>query len=260
MDIRLDGKRALVCGASAGIGRAVALALAEQGASCILLARRVSPLLSLQEEITARGLPAARVAVADLDRREELCSLVEDLLEDGPVHVLVNNAGGPAGGPLLEASEEDFLSAFGRHVLASHRLAGLLLPGMEQSGYGRILNIVSTSVYEPIRGLGVSNTIRGAMASWAKTLSDELPPGVTVNNVLPGFTDTARLASLKRERAHRSGSTPGDIERGWLAQVPEGRLGEPREIAAAVAFLASPAAAYVRGTSMPVDGGRLRGI
>jgi 3-oxoacyl-[acyl-carrier protein] reductase len=260
MDMRLDGKRALVCGASAGIGRATAFALAAQGASCILLARRITRLLDLQGELAAAGLPPARVAVADLDRRDELCGLVSELLEDGPVHILVNNTGGPPGGPLLAASEADFLSAFGRHVLAAHRLTGLMLPGMQETGYGRILNIVSTSVYEPIRGLGVSNTIRGAMAAWAKTLSDELPPGVTVNNVLPGFTDTGRLASLKRERAQRSGATQEAIHSGWLAQVPEGRLACPGEVASAVAFLASPAAAYIRGASLPVDGGRLRGI
>jgi len=178
----------------------------------------------------------------------------------GNVEILINNAGGPPGGPLLEASPEDFLVAFGRHVLASHTLAQFLVPGMIEQGYGRIINIISTSVREPIPNLGLSNTIRGAMASWSKSLSRELPAGITINNVLPGFTDTERLGGLREAVAQRTGSSTDDVLKGWIAQVPEGRLAEASEPAAAIAFLASPAAAYIRGVSLPVDGGRLRSI
>ncbi|MFH1463351.1 MAG: SDR family oxidoreductase, partial [Pseudomonadota bacterium] len=212
-------------------------------------------------EARAAGAPDARALVADLDDRAALAAAVDALLaRHGPVTVLVNNTGGPAPGPLLEAEEVSFLAAFGRHVLASHLLVRRLLPGMRAHGYGRIINVISLSVREPLPMLGVSNTIRGAMASWAKTLAMELPPGVTVNNVLPGYTATERLAALGQATAARQGTTVEEIERAWCAAIPEGRLGQPAELGAVVAFLASPAAAYVRGVSIPVDGGRLHGL
>lgn len=257
----LLSRHALVCGASAGIGRATALALGRLGASVTVLARRAERLDSLVAELRSQGCPAARALPADLDDRDALAERIEGLLaEAGPVHILVNNAGGPPGGPLLEAREEDFLTAFSRHVLAAHRLVQLLLPRMAEAGFGRIVNIVSTSVYEPIPGLGVSNTTRAAVAGWAKSLSRELPPGVTVNNVLPGFTDTERLDSLAESRAARGGTSPEAVRAAWLDQVPEGRLIQPEETAAAVAFLCSPAGGAIRGVSLAVDGGRLRGI
>ena len=197
---------------------------------------------------------------ADLEDRDSLGAALDEALDRGPIHILVNNAGGPPGGPLLNAEDEDFEQTFRRHVLASHYLVKRCLPGMEDEGYGRILNIISTSVKEPIPGLGVSNTIRGAVASWAKTLSKELPPRVTINNLLPGFTDTARLGQLKAGNAERRGVSEGEVERAWLASVPEGRLGRPEELAALAAFLASPAGAFVRGQSIAVDGGRLNSI
>ncbi|MDP6934174.1 MAG: SDR family NAD(P)-dependent oxidoreductase, partial [Myxococcota bacterium] len=209
MDVSLRGRRALVCGASAGIGRAVALCLAEQGAEICALARRADRLEALLPELLSAGAPAAHAIVADLDDRPALASAVQAHLDaHGPVHILVNNTGGPPGGPLLEAGEEAFLQGFGRHVLASHRLVLLVLPGMREAGYGRIVNVISTSVREPIPNLGVSNTIRGAMASWAKTLSRELPPGLTINNVLPGFTDTERLALLDQAMELAPGLAP----------------------------------------------------
>lgn len=257
----LLGKHALVCGASAGIGRASALALAARGATVTALARRADRLEALVPALLEAGAPAAHALPADLDARDELVASVQALVSRvGPVHVLINNAGGPPGGPLLDASEQAFLTAFSRHVLGAQRLAQLLVPGMAEAGYGRIINIISTSVYEPIPGLGVSNTTRGAMAGWAKTLSRELPPGVTVNNILPGFTDTDRLTSLAEGRAAKAGVTADDIRAGWLSQVPEGRLIEARETAAAVAFLASPEAGAIRGVSLQVDGGRMRSI
>lgn len=257
----LAGRHALVCGASKGIGRASALALAERGASVSLLARSRGQLEAVAEQALARGAPAARVLVADLDDHAALeGQLTEHLAAYGPIHVLVNNTGGPPGGPLLDAAPEAFETALRRHVLAAHLLVRLTLPGMREAGYGRIVNVLSTSVREPIDNLGVSNTIRAAVAGWAKTLSRELPPGVTINNILPGYTDTERLATLASSAGERTGRTADEVRQGWIATVPEGRLGLPEELAAAVAFLASPAAAYVRGVSLPVDGGRLRSI
>lgn len=260
-DAPLRSRHALVCGASAGIGRATALALAGQGAAVTALARSRGALETLMPELERAGSPRARFVVADHDDRPLLKTAVEGLIQrEGRVHVLVNNSGGPAPGPILEAREEDFLAAFGRHLLANHLLVGLTLDGMRRSGYGRIVNIISLSVREPLPGLGVSNTIRGAVASWAKTLSRELPPEITVNNLLPGFTATERLMSLKRQMAEQSGTTEEEIDTRWRNMIPEGRIGRPEELAAVIAFLASPAASYVRGVSLPVDGGRLQGI
>ncbi len=257
----LDGHHALVCGASAGIGRAAALALAAKGATTTVLARTRSALDALAPRLIDAGAPAAHILVADLDDRADLEDRVRDHLgAQGPISILVNNAGGPAPGPLLEADDDAFLRAFGRHVLASHRLTRLLVPGMTECGYGRIINVVSTSVREPLPGLGVSNTIRGAVAAWSKTLANELPPGITINNVLPGFTDTVRLKALLARVAKASHRAPEAVMAEWRAQVPEGRIGQAEELGAVIAFLASPAASYVRGTNIPVDGGRLNSL
>lgn len=256
----LSGRHALICGASAGIGRATASEIATHGAHVTALARSKEPLLSLVTEITAAG-GSADLLVADLDDRELLCDAVSAVLaERGPIHILVNNSGGPPSGALLVATESDFIIPFGRHVLASHLLTQLVLPCMREAGFGRIINVISTSVLEPIPSLGVSNTIRVAMASWAKSMSRELPPGVTINNVLQGFTDTERLTVLGEAVARREGTSLEEVQSGWLADVPEGRLARPAEIAATVAFLASPSGAFIRGTSIPVDGWRLRSI
>jgi 3-oxoacyl-[acyl-carrier protein] reductase len=241
----LAGRNALVCGASSGIGRAIALGLEAAGARVWGLARRAEALEALR---------LAGVVVHDL---EDLEGLPRALAGLPAIHVLVNNAGGPPAGPLLEARPEEFEQAFRRHVLASHRLVQMLLPGMVNENYGRIVNVISTSVREPLPGLGVSNTVRGAMASWAKTLAKELPSPITINNVLPGYTDTDRLGELKVSLGRRRGVPPEQVEREWLAAVPLGRLGRPEEIAALAVFLASPAASYVRGQSIAADGGRL---
>jgi len=257
----LTGRNALICGASSGIGRAAALEIARMGARVGLLARNRSSLEDLAREIKAQGGLDPVIICADLSVRENLLKGIQVLLaEVSSIQILINNSGGPPPGPLLEASQDQLLAAFTQHVLASHLLVKLLLPGMREAGYGRIINVISTSVREPIPGLGVSNTIRGATASWAKTLAGELPPGVTINNILPGFTKTPRLEAIGANRALESGSTLEAIEAGWCSTIPEGRLADPQELGQVIAFLASPAAGYIRGVSLPVDGGRLKSI
>ncbi len=259
-NLRLDGKHALVCGSSKGIGRSTAKLLASRGAQVTLLARSEDVLKELVKEIESAG-GQARALALDLEDRAGLVAGLDGLAKEAPaVNILVNNTGGPPGGPLLAAEIGAMEVALGRHLFASHTLVQQLLPGMQSAGYGRIINVLSTSVKEPIPNLGVSNLTRAAVASWAKTLSNELPPGVTINNVLPGFTDTERLGSLGEATAARLGKSTDDVRAGWLAQIPEGRLAQPEETAEAIAFLASPAGAYIRGHSIPVDGGRLRSI
>jgi 3-oxoacyl-[acyl-carrier protein] reductase len=257
----LAGRHALVCGASAGIGRASAIALAAGGARITALARSQDKLEALMPVLTQAGAEKTAYLVADMDDRVALRKRVELLLtQSGPVHILINNSGGPPSGPILQATEDDFSKAFGRHVLAFHVLTQLVLPGMREAGYGRIINIVSTSVREPIPGLGVSNTTRAAVGGWSKSVSKELPAGVTINNVLPGYTATERLDALKQATSKRLGKAPEQVEADWLASVPEGRLGRPEELGEVIAFLASPAASFIRGVSLPVDGGRMQSI
>ncbi len=256
VNLDLSGKTALVAGASAGIGRATALALAASGASIVALARRRDRLEALLPELLAAGAPSAVALVADLDDTAATAAAVCGL----NAQILINNTGGPPGGKLTEASAQDLAVAFRRHVIGAQTLMQGVLPSMQAAGYGRIINVLSTSVREPIPNLGVSNTIRGAMASWAKSLSKELGPGITINNVLPGFTDTERLSSLQAGVANRTGLSESAVMAGWVARVPEGRLGRPEELAATIAFLVSPAGAYIRGQSLAVDGGRLNTI
>lgn len=257
MNLQLNGRRALVCGASRGIGRAVAQALANAGAEVIAVARDSAALSEVVATLsTAAGQSHQSVAL-DLGDRDALATSIQELAATTPVQIVINNTGGPAAGPAIEADPGEFEAAFAQHVLAAQRIARALLPGMKNAGYGRIINIISTSVKEPIPGLGVSNTIRGAMASWAKTLSRELGPfGITVNNVLPGFTATERLDYIFQGRAEKSGQSIDAVRQQAVASVPAGRFAKPAEIANAVAFLASPAAAYINGINLPVDGGR----
>jgi 3-oxoacyl-[acyl-carrier protein] reductase len=261
VDLDLSGRHALVCGASSGIGRAAAISLAELGADITVLARRADQLNGLRPILKNAGAGETHALVADLDDRAGLKTKVSAHLEKtGPVHILLNNTGGPAPGPLLEARDEDFLKPYGRHLLASHLLTQLVVPGMKQAGYGRIVNVLSSSVREPIPGLGVSNTIRVAMASWAKTLSRELPPGITINSILPGYIDTERLGEVALGMAKQKGTGPDAVRKGWIDATPEGRLGKAEELGAAIAFLCTPAASFIRGIVLPVDGGRLMSI
>jgi 3-oxoacyl-[acyl-carrier protein] reductase len=259
--LSLQGRRSLVCGASQGIGEATAFSLAEQGAEVVVLARSKDKLEKLIKKLVEAGAPKAFAVSADLQDLSNLRSKIQNEIEqNGPIQILVNNSGGPPPGPILEAKNEDFIAGFTRHILAANTLVQLCLSGMKDARYGRIINIISTSVKEPIAGLGVSNTIRGAMAAWAKTLANELPPGITINNVLPGYTATPRLDSLRKSSAEKLKKTPKEIEEMWTEQIPERRVAQPEELSNVIAFLASPAASYVRGVSLAVDGGRMRSI
>jgi 3-oxoacyl-[acyl-carrier protein] reductase len=262
MNMDLSGKRALVCGGSQGIGRASAEALADLGAEVVLTARDGAALETVCAGLDRQAGQRHDWFTSDFDRPEVLETLVRARLDQGErFHILVHNTGGPPGGPVHTARKEEFLSAFQRHLICGQLLVQILLPGMREEGFGRIINIVSTSVREPIPGLGVSNTVRGAVAGWAKTLARELAAdGITVNNVLPGLTETARLRKLFEARAAKEDCSVEEIAASAMAQVPAGRFGRAEEIAAAVAFLASPAAAYINGVSLPVDGGRMKSI
>ncbi len=261
MDLDLSGRHALVCGASEGIGRAAAHELALLGADVTLLARRAATLEEVAAGLPVRDGQQHGFIAADMAQTEALRARAEALATARPVHVLVNNTAGPPGGPAYTATEDAFLEAFRRHLLANQALVQALLPGMRAANWGRIVNVVSTSVREPIPGLGVSNTIRGAVAGWAKTLSRELAPfGVTVNNVLPGYTETGRIEQIVRDRAAATGKPAEAILEAMRANVPAGRFAAPAEIGGVVAFLASPAAGYINGVSLAVDGGRMQSI
>jgi 3-oxoacyl-[acyl-carrier protein] reductase len=262
MDMNLAGRHALVCGASQGIGRACAIELAGLGASVTAMARRAEVLEQLVEALPRiHGSQEHAFLVTEAGDTEGLRATARELTAGRAVHILVNNSGGPPPGPVHGAEVDAFLDAYRKHLIANHVLAETVIPGMRDAGYGRIVNIISTSVKEPIRGLGVSNTTRWAVASWAKTLATELAPfGITINNVLPGSTRTPRIEQIVATRAEKSGSSTADTQRAMEAEIPMLRFADPAEIAAAVAFLASPAASYITGINLPVDGGRTRSL
>lgn len=255
MDLSLKGKVAIVTGASQGIGAAIAIQLANQGADVITLARSRKGLIGTLQDMANGNHEAHSLDLSDTDALVKWVSMLAD--RPTKPSILVNNSGGPKGGPLLAARPLAFQDAFQQHIVAAQVLAQALVPAMQTAGYGRVINIISTSVKVPIMHLGVSNTIRGAMASWAKTLANEEGhSGVTVNNILPGYTQTPRLENLADGNAERRGITPDQVREDWIRTIPAKRLGEPSEPAALAGFLASPAAAYINGVSIPVDGGR----
>jgi 3-oxoacyl-[acyl-carrier protein] reductase len=257
MNLDLNGKHALVCGGSQGIGRAAAIELADLGADVTLLARSSEPLQAAVAALPKSGAQTHAWIAVDMSDHAGLKAKVEAVANARPVQILINNTGGPPGGQAQSANVEDFLAAFQQHLIANQVVLQAVLPGMRGSGYGRVINVISTSVKEPIKNLGVSNTIRGAVASWAKTLASELGPlGITVNNVLPGYTKTQRLDQILGDRVKASGQSQEDIAKAMLATTPVGRFAEASEIGAVIAFLASPAASYVNGINVPVDGGR----
>ena len=259
MNLDLTGKYALVGGASKGIGRAVAHELALLGANVVAMARTEDLLKQVVAALPNNGQQNHQYLVADYNQPEALRQTVEAWLQrnGGIAYILINNTGGPAGGTAIDAKPEEFVNAFANHLLCNQHLAQAVVPGMKTAGYGRIINIISTSVKQPIPGLGVSNTIRGAVANWAKTLSLELGPhGITVNNVLPGFTETERLESIIGNKASKTGIAQEQIVAEMKLETPARRFATANEIAAAAAFLATPAAAYINGINLPVDGGR----
>lgn len=240
------------------MGLAIAHELARQGARVTLFARDESKLAELVSSLQGDGHD---YLVANFDDLQQVQSQAKLALESGGIQILINNTAGPAPGKIYEAELADFETAMSRHLFVSQTLTQLLLPGMKKSSYGRIVNIISTSVKVPIPGLGVSNTVRGAMASWAKTLANELGAfGITVNNILPGFIQTGRITSLIENRSKAQGRTKEEIKQEMVSSIPAGRFGEPGEIADYAAFLCSPSGAYINGTSLRVDGGRTGSI
>jgi 3-oxoacyl-[acyl-carrier protein] reductase len=257
MDLDLKGKRAIVCGSTRGIGKAIAVELASLGAEITMIARNEARLKTALLELSRSADQRHEYLVADFIYPEKLKAAVGPYAERTNVHILINNTGGPAAGQMFDAAPDEFVSAFAAHLLCNHILVQAVVPGMRKERYGRIINIISTSVKIPIPGLGVSNTIRGAVANWAKTLSLELAPdGITVNNILPGSILTDRLREIISLRAEKAGKSFDEIRNQMIHEIPANRIGTPDEVAAAVAFLASPAAAYINGINIPVDGGR----
>lgn len=257
MEVSLKGRTALVCGSTQGIGWAIAQAFARQGANCILFARNKE---LLQERIALLDRSAGQqhdLAIADFSDTRSLEVEAALLAKQYSIDILVNNTGGPKAGMATDAAAADFEAAFRQHLIANHLLTTALIPGMKTRKFGRVINIVSTSVRIPIDNLGVSNTIRAAVASWSKTMANELGAyGITVNSILPGFIDTQRLRSLISSNATRKQLSEEKVEQEMIATIPAGRFGTPEEIANVATFLAAPAASYVNGISIPVDGGK----
>ena len=257
MNISLQNKTAVICGSTQGIGLAIAKELAQLGASCILLARNEEVLQKVVQSLDQSFHQNHTYHVADFSDSVQVKTVIDSVVSTTPVHILINNTGGPATGQIADAATTAFLQAFQQHLINNQILVQAILPTMKKEGYGRIINIISTSVRIPIDNLGVSNTIRAAVASWAKSLSNEVGKfNITVNSVLPGFTKTQRLNSLLETNAAKSGIDKSTLAATMEEAIPMKRFAEPSEIAAVVAFLASPAASYVNGVSIPVDGGK----
>lgn len=257
MNISIAGKFAVICGSTQGIGLAAAKELAALGAHCILIARNEGALVAAVSELSKAKDQQHHYAIADFSDPQQVKKAIEGIVSDTKVEILVNNSGGPKAGPVLEAAVGAFEEAFRQHLICNQILAQAVIPGMKAAGYGRIINIISTSVKTPLLNLGVSNTIRLAVASWAKSLSNEVAQyNITVNNVLPGLTETARLRGLIKGMAVSEKREQQAIEGQLIQSIPMKRFGSPAEIANVIGFLASPAAAYVNGTNIAVDGGR----
>ncbi len=258
MNLNLSGKTAVVCGSTQGIGKASAIELALLGANIVLIARNEESLKETLKELDVTKGQKHTYLCADFQFPDQLKAKIESFAAShGPIHILVNNTGGPPGGLITNAKTDEFLQAFNNHLVCSHILVQALIEGMKKEHYGRIINIISTSVKMPLKNLGVSNTIRAAVASWSKTLANETASfGITVNNVLPGATSTGRLQTIIENKSKNTGGSLNEIKNEMEREIPMGRFAEASEIANAVAFLASPAASYITGINLPVDGGR----
>jgi 3-oxoacyl-[acyl-carrier protein] reductase len=262
MNASLLNKTALVCGSTQGIGMATAIKLASMGANIILVARNEKKLQEVKQKLATTDGQNHGFLVADFTKPTELKTIISDYINAGnKINILINNTGGPKGGPIIEATTDEFLNTFNQHLICNHILVQAIYPGMIESGYGRIINVISTSVKQPLPNLGVSNTIRGAVASWSKTLAGELGQyGITVNNVLPGATNTIRLQGIAEAKSEKTGESVADIFEEMAGESPMKRIAEPEEVAAAIAFLASPEASYINGINVPVDGGRTKSL
>ncbi len=261
MNLSLEGKNAIICGSTQGIGLAIAEELALLGANCTLGGGDKETLQKAIAHLDIALRQSQSFLIADFSKPEEVRKIIESYVANNTIHILINNTGGPAAGPVIEATEEAFLSTFNQHLICNHILSKAVVPSMKKEGYGRIINIISTSVKIPLKNLGVSNTIRGAVASWAKTMANELGQyNITVNNVLPGFTSTQRLSTLIENIAKKGNTVIDIVEMNMMEEVPMKRFADASEIASVAAFLASPAASYVNGVSIPVDGGRTGSI
>lgn len=261
MEIRLDQKTAIVCGSTAGIGKQTAHMFASAGARVILVARNEDKLKATLAELPQVSGVNHDYVAADFSKPEELKNAIDKFVATNPVHILINNTGGPPAGWLIEAPVDALESGFAQHIKCNQILAQACVPHMKKAGYGRIINVISTSVKAPIDFLGVSNVIRGAVANWAKTLSNELgPDGITVNNVLPGFTATERLDAIITGKAQRAGHSEEQAAQIMKGYVPARRFAQPEEVAAAITFLASDKAGYINGINLPVDGGRTKSL
>jgi len=258
----LKGKTAIVCGSTQGIGLETAKKMALNGANLVLVARTESKLLDAIALLDVSRGQKHSYLVADFSKPTELLEIIQNWVNARNVaHILVNNTGGPKGGPIKDAHTSEFIDTFNQHLICNHILVQNLYPGMIEAGYGRIVNVISTSVKQPLPNLGVSNTIRGAVASWSKTLANELGEfGITVNNVLPGATNTIRLQGIAEAKSLKTGESVKDIFKEMAAESPMKRIAEPQEIANAIAFLCSPEASYINGINLPVDGGRTKSL
>jgi 3-oxoacyl-[acyl-carrier protein] reductase len=259
MNLELNNKNALVCGSTQGIGKATAIMLAEEGANVTLIARNEEKLKAVLSELKNNGEQCHSYLMADFSKPAEL----KEVLEKSQLqfHILINNTGGPAGGPIFNAKIEEFESAFTQHLKCNHILVQALVPFMKTQCYGRIVNVISTSVKQPLDGLGVSNTIRGAVASWSKTLANELGEfGITVNNVLPGATGTERLNEIIKNKSAKTGKSFEEVSQTMKNASPSKRFAKPEEIASAIVFLTSEKASFINGINVPVDGGRTKSL
>ncbi len=262
MNLDLTDKNALVGGGTDGIGWATAMELASLGCNVILLARNKEKLTAKLKELPLKENQTHSFLVADFSDPSQVKQVVTNYISNSnPIHIVINNTGGPPGGLIAEANSSEFISAMNLHLISYHEILQAILPKMKLSGYGRIINVISTSVKQPLNGLGVSNTIRGAVANWGKTLANELGKhNITVNNVLPGATSTGRLQSIIDSKASKTGQSSDDVAKQMANEVPMLRVAEPAEVASAIAFLSSPAASYINGVNLPVDGGRTKSL
>lgn len=261
MNLSLEGRNAIICGSSQGIGYAIAEELAVMGANCILLARNEDNLRIATSQLDTALRQTHSYHVIDFQNIDQTKQLINEITAQQKIHVLINNSGGPPSGPIIDAKEEEFFAAFNQHLVTFHIVTKAVINGMKEDGYGRVINIISTSVKIPLKNLGVSNTIRGAVASWAKTMANELGGfNITVNNVLPGFTKTERLDAIVEDTSHKKNLPSEEVQKAMIQEVPMNRFGEANEVASVAAFLASPAASYVNGASITVDGGRTGSI